>query len=51
MSTKTQLLTSLIAIGLIDVVFPIPIVALILCYVVIRRPTWFIDWVRDIYGI
>ena len=49
MSVKTQIITSLIALGLIDVVLPIPIVALILIYVVVQRPVWFTDMVRDIY--
>ncbi len=49
MSAKTQIITSLIALGLIDVVLPIPIVALILIYVVVQRPVWFTDMVRDIY--
>ena len=49
MSAKTQIITSLIALGLIDVILPIPIVALILIYVVVQRPVWFTDMVRDIY--
>ncbi len=51
MSAKTQIITSLIALGLIDVVLPIPIVALILIYVVVQRPVWFTDMVRDIYDV
>lgn len=49
MSAKTQAVTSLIALGVIDVVIPLPIVALILIYVIVQRPTWFADMVRDIY--
>lgn len=49
MSTKTQVLINLIALGIIDIVLPIPIVALILIYVVLRRPAWFTAMVRDIY--
>jgi len=51
MSVKTQVLVGLIALGIVDVVVPIPITAVILIYVVVRRPTWFTDWVRDIYGV
>jgi hypothetical protein len=49
MRTKTQVLVGLIALGLIDTVIPIPILALILIYVVLQRPTWFTDMVHDIY--
>jgi hypothetical protein len=49
MSTKTQVLISLIALGLIDRVIPLPITAGILIYVALQRPTWFTDMVHDIY--
>jgi len=50
MSTNKQVLFNLIGLGLVDTVIPIPIVAIILIYVTIRKPTWFRDMVRDIYG-
>jgi hypothetical protein len=50
MSAKTRILMTLIFLGLIDIVIPLPIVALILMYVVIQRPTWFTAMVHDIYG-
>lgn len=50
MSAKTQVLITLIALGVIDIVIPIPIVALILIYVVLQQPVWFRTMVRDIYG-
>ena len=50
MSAKTQALITLIALGIIDIVLPVPIVALILIYVVLQRPSWFTAMVRDIYG-
>jgi hypothetical protein len=40
---------TLIALSLIDIVIPIPIVALILVYVALQRPPWFLEKVRDIY--
>jgi hypothetical protein len=51
MSAKTRILMTLITLGLIDIVIPLPIVALILIYVVLQRPTWFTAMVHDIYGI
>ena len=50
MSTKTQVLISLIGLGIVDIVIPIPIVAIILIYVALQRPPWFAKMVRDIYG-
>ena len=50
MSAKTQVLMTLFALGLIDVVIPLPIVEILLIYVVLQRPTWFTALVRDIYG-
>ena len=49
MSTKTQILINLSALGILDIVLPIPIMALILIYVVLQRPSWFTTMVRDIY--
>ncbi len=50
MSMKTQVLAGLVGLGIIDVVIPIPILALILIYVVLQQPPWFTEIVRDIYG-
>jgi hypothetical protein len=50
MTTKTQLLLSVIALGIIDAIIPFfPVLALVLVYVVLERPPWFLDWVREIY--
>jgi hypothetical protein len=49
MSTKNQVLISLIGLGLVDTVIPIPIVAIVLIYVTLQRPSWFTAMVRDIY--
>ena len=49
MSTKNQVLISLIGLGLVDIVIPIPIVAIGLIYVTLQRPSWFTAMVRDIY--
>ena len=50
MSAKTRILMTLIVLGLIDIVIPLPIVALILIYVVLQRPPWFTAMVHDIYS-
>ena len=50
MSIKTQVWVGLIVLGIVDAVIPIPFTALILIYVVVQKPAWFTDMVRDIYG-
>jgi hypothetical protein len=50
MSPKTRVLLTLIGLAFLDTIIPIPIVASILIYVVLQRPTWFTDMVRDVYG-
>ncbi|WP_179137677.1 hypothetical protein [Candidatus Entotheonella palauensis] len=49
MSTKTKVLISLIGLCIVDIVIPVPIVALILIYVVLQKPPWFTELVSDIY--
>lgn len=50
MSSKTKVLITLIGLSIVDIVIPVPIVALILIYVVLQKPSWFTEMVRDIYG-
>lgn len=49
MNAKTKALLTLIGLGIVDVVIPVPILAIILITVVLQRPAWFTDMVRDIY--
>jgi hypothetical protein len=50
MTLKTKCLTGLIVLCIVDVLIPIPIVGLILIYVVLQKPPWFADTVREIYS-
>lgn len=51
MTTKTRLLLSVIALGILDAIIPLfPILALVLVYVLLERPPWFLGWVQEIYG-
>ena len=51
MSAKTQVLITLIGLGIIDAVLPlVPILAIILIYVTLQKPSWFMELVRDIYN-
>ncbi len=49
MNIKTKTLLSLILLGLLDAVIPLPIIGLILIYVILERPPWFSEIVRQIY--
>ena len=50
MALKTKCLIGLIVLSIVDVLIPIPIVGLILIYVVLQKPPWFVDMVREIYS-
>ena len=47
---KTKLLISLVLLGIVDIVIPIPIVCIILICVIYQKPLWFSRVVRQIYN-
>jgi hypothetical protein len=49
MNIRTKSIFVLILLGIVDVVIPIPIIGLMLIYVIVQKPSWFIDLVKDIY--
>ena len=49
MNTKSRLLLYIIVLAVLDAIIPIPFSALILLYVLIEKPTWFKNWVDEIY--
>ena len=49
MNIQTKSILVLILLGLVDILIPIPIIGLILIYVVIQKPSWFQDLIKDIY--
>jgi hypothetical protein len=51
MNTQSKTILILILLGVIDVLIPIPVIGLILIYVVIQKPAWFQDLVKDIYRL
>jgi hypothetical protein len=51
MNTQSKTILILILLGVVDVLIPIPVIGLILIYVVIQRPSWFQDLVKDIYRL
>ena len=51
MTDKTQLLTALAVLCVVDAVVPLfPVLGLVLIYVVLARPPWFLETVQDIYN-
>ena len=48
-AVRTHILTYLVLFAIVDLFIPIPIMATLLIYVVIRRPRWFLDYVADVY--
>ena len=49
MSIKTKVLVVLILLAVIDAVIPFPILGAYLIYIVLQRPPWFTNVVREIY--
>ena len=49
MSSRTRYLVWLIGLALFDIFIPVPLTAGLMIYVVLRRPLWFREIVREIY--
>ena len=50
MTNKTQLFLALIVLCVVDAVVPLfPVLGLILIYVVLEKPPWFLETVRQLY--
>jgi hypothetical protein len=50
MTLKTRCLIALLALAVVDIVIPIPILGAILIYVVLQKPPWFKKVVDELYG-
>lgn len=49
MDIKIKSILTLIFLGIVDVVIPIPIIGLIAIYIIIQKPPWFLEFVQEIY--
>ena len=49
MKTSNKILIYLILFAVFDTVIPIPITAIIMIYVLLEKPAWFENLVRQIY--
>ena len=50
MKTRTKIIIYISVLALLDMVIPIPFTALILIYVILEKPPWFMDFVKEIYS-
>jgi hypothetical protein len=51
MNIRTKSILILILLGIVDVVIPIPIIGLMLIYVIVQKPSWFLDLAQEIYRL
>lgn len=51
MNIRTKSILVLILLGIVDVVIPIPIIGLMLIYVIIQKPPWFLDLTQELYRL
>lgn len=51
MNIQTKFIIILIFLGIVDAAIPIPIIGLILIYIIIQKPPWFLDLVQEIYRL
>ena len=49
MKTKTKIFIYLIFFAIFDLIIPFPITAVVLLYVLFKRPVWFQEYVKNIY--
>ena len=47
---RNRAITYLVVLAIVDVFIPVPILALMLLFVTWRRPTWFADRFKEVYG-
>ena len=50
MTLETRCLIGLLALAVVDIVIPVPILGAILIYVVLQKPPWFEKLVHELYG-
>jgi hypothetical protein len=51
MNIRTKSILILCLLGIIDMVIPIPIIGLVLIYVIVQKPPWFMDIAQEIYHL
>jgi len=51
MNIRTKSILILCILGIVDTVIPIPIIGLVLIYIIVQKPPWFVDIVQEIYHL
>lgn len=51
MEIKTKIIITLITLGIIDAVIPIPIIGLMLIYIVVQKPPLIKNIVKELYDL
>ncbi len=51
MTFKARTIIGLVGLSVVDIVIPIPIVGLIMIFVVLQKPPWFLKVVRELYEV
>jgi hypothetical protein len=49
MTTKTKILIYLLVLAVFDAIIPIPFTTIFLIYILLEKPTWFLELVKEIY--
>ena len=49
MTVKTKIIIILILLALIDTVIPFPIIGVVCVYIVLAKPMWFRNMVKELY--
>ena len=50
MTLKTKAITGIAVLAVFDTVIPVPFTALAVIYVILQRPPWVKDLMREVYG-
>ncbi|MDY6954271.1 MAG: hypothetical protein SWE60_22420 [Thermodesulfobacteriota bacterium] len=49
MTLKNRCLIVLVGLGIVDAVIPLPIIGVLLVYVALEKPPWFLNVVQGLY--
>lgn len=49
MKKRTELLMYIILLGIVDIVIPVPILAILIIYGILARPVWFLEIIQHIH--
>lgn len=50
MNEKARLILYIVALSIVDILIPVPILGIVLIYIVLQRPAWARAMFRSVYG-